>query len=1129
MPFDVLTVPLEDKNLIEASAGTGKTYSIAILALRLLVEKNIPINKILMVTFTNAAVAELEHRVRMFINMSRVYINGKPIADTTIISILDQGIAILGPDVVKERIQNAYLLLDEINIKTIHSFCQQSLNEFAFESKQTFGAELITDRNPIIEQYFNIVWRNKITTLPLALFNYIDVTNLRKYALEIISKSLEGMQYNTLIKYNDITATFESLYDWDAYISDFNSNKNFYKNELKNYVENNPATYLTILKSNKPTKSKYVIKALEQGGWELFWEKLNTYKDEYIIPILKFVALDNIEDIIYELYNKQIKYVLLDIVIQYLLQHVSEQVTAHKKKANILLYNDLIEKLHHAVVKENNILLIQKLNAQYDAVFIDEFQDTDKAQFEIFQKLFDQHTILFFIGDPKQSIYAFRKADLNTYFEARKFVDNYYSMNTNFRSSATFIASMNDFFKPSESFDTFLSKSMSGDMDYVAVASPQPNRKGELYYKGKPTTALALQINVNKNELDEILAVDIYNLIHNEEYYIYIDGEKRAIKYSDIGILIRNNREGKPIKAALMKMRIPVVICDEFSIFEAEASKAMYDLLKATFTLHPHDAKRALASILFDFEIHTLHTIDVVPFIQQLELVKELWSRSGISTAILQLMQVLGIEQMLLKKNELGILSIIKQLTEALHEQYYYNRLCPEEILDWMARGLSGEFSKMEKYKARLESDEEAVQIVTIHSSKGLEYPIVFAPYLSFNDEADLSRIKVLSFRDNSSNYWVSLASQLNTQQKELVNNQIAQENRRLLYVAITRAVYQCFVYVPAASSSSKPPVLNQIVEMREAHPSEHIDITTERLIAVPEHFRSISSPYSKLNTIIVPPTDAYGTNWALLSYSRMAQHLELYKYERQSIFDIDYDNFIFKLLKGGTATGTFLHTILEKVDFSYNETWTERIQKLVETHILREREMYIKHLPTMLHHIVFADVQVDGEKVYLHKVAFNQRINEMEFHFTIKNLKLPALKQALANRYEVLLNTLTEEYLDGIMQGFIDMIFVQNEKYYILDWKSNNIGYSSEHYSSSKLFEAMSQNNYHLQYLIYTIALDKYLSTRISNYDYDKHFGGVIYVFLRGVRANCSDGIFTHKPPKEIIEQLKEIFHQTH
>jgi exodeoxyribonuclease V beta subunit len=194
--FVASNVSLEGSNLIEASAGTGKTYSIAILLLRLLLEKQLALKEVLMVTFTKAAVAELEERIRLFVRIAAKAANGIPIKDTTILQLVNKAIEKQGESNVKELLTQAVLLLDDTSVMTIHSFCQQTLNEFAFETGQLFGCETLKDSGPLLEDEINKFWRAHVTSIPLKLLNILIDNGLsRANFSEVLNGHYGGKRY----------------------------------------------------------------------------------------------------------------------------------------------------------------------------------------------------------------------------------------------------------------------------------------------------------------------------------------------------------------------------------------------------------------------------------------------------------------------------------------------------------------------------------------------------------------------------------------------------------------------------------------------------------------------------------------------------------------------------------------------------------------------------------------------------------------------------------------------------------------------------------------------------------------------------------------------------------------------
>lgn len=370
--FNPVDVPLAGANLIEASAGTGKTYSIAILALRLILEKGLPVDEVLMVTFTRDAAAEMQLRVRSFIRQALQIASGNlEGADPQIQHIVERQ---QDRDLAINRLKNALIQFDQSSIFTIHGFCARVLSEYAFESGQLFNARTIepVEMNELIADAFNQEWRDQVTTLEeFLLISFIQEGSLRDRIWGLVNAGIAG-------------------------------------------------------------KKIYVGETQEDQSLNHLWNiTLGEYRNHGAS-------------------SEKIRNKLISILAAKILKRVEERLAFQKTRDAVVNFDDMIIRLHRVICnpEANGIeyaeRLIKVLQNRYSAVFIDEFQDTDQLQFEIFHKVFrspqaqSTHT-LFFIGDPKQSIYAFRKADLQTYFRAGTLVDHIWRMNTNFRSTAGYI------------------------------------------------------------------------------------------------------------------------------------------------------------------------------------------------------------------------------------------------------------------------------------------------------------------------------------------------------------------------------------------------------------------------------------------------------------------------------------------------------------------------------------------------------------------------------------------------------------------------------------------------------------------------------------------------------------------
>jgi exodeoxyribonuclease V beta subunit len=261
---------------------------------------------------------------------------------------------------------------------------------------------------------------------------------------------------------------------------------------------------------------------------------------------------------------------------------------------------------------------------------------------------------------------------------------------------------------------------------------------------------------------------------------------------------------------------------------------------------------------------------------------------------------------------------------------------------------------------------------------------------------------------------------------------------------------------------------------------------------------------------------------WRKLSYSFLAAHQGYLPHIQGTPADDVYGQFIFRQLSRGAATGNFLHDVFERIDFRKEETWLPLLEKMAPRYLPGYTVDQLPQLVTMIGHTMQADIRVGGQAIHLSSLSSSQRISEFEFDFPVGQFYSQAL-QALSGPEHTIL-TESNRQVSGIMNGKIDLFFESGGRYYLLDWKSNFLGDHLDHYQPAALTAAMNESNYHLQYLIYCLALRKYLELRLPCFDYEQHFGGVIYLFIRGLRQGSDSGVFTYRPEAEEIQHLSAI-----
>lgn len=1118
LKFNAITAPLDGSNLVEASAGTGKTYSIALLVLRLLMEKKLQVKEILMVTFTNAAVAELEQRIRLFIRNAYKFSIGEEIDDSTITSLVNDSIKTKGKPEIQRILKEAVLFLDETNVLTIHGFCQQTLTEFAFETDQMFGIELLQDTSGILEEKVNQFWRQHITTIPVELlFLLLEEKLSRKSITEIVKGHLSGKKYFDYKDGEDYSIGEEDHLDSIKKINEINKKVKELRDDLLKYIVENKEALRVECDKNAYTKKNilHLIDTPDEFLKSIIAKKdLANVKKVFGEIVVKFNECDKV--------GKEISNLIQNIItkLNCVAIHSIMPAIENIMKANSQLsFDDLISNLYKAIVLKDNPKLVESLRKKYKAVFIDEFQDTDRMQYDIFKKAFGNDTILFYIGDPKQSIYAFRKADIFTYFNAYDDVQRRYEMNENYRSSEKLIAAMNEFFIPVENFDTFNFTGEEKEIKYIQVDSPQKNTKGILKKENKEVVPVSISEHAKNDFILEAIPAQVRDLLENN-YIISKDGKDKKVTPSDIGILVTKNKQGKEIKHALSKFGIPAVIISDDKLFESGEAKYVLYLLEAMAEPIQKNINKALLSPFTGYEVKEILEIDNEKSIRLFNDYKARWEKEGVYPALMDFINDFKVKNVLLENNvENGQRAItnLYQLTELLHKTQTGKKFSLLELINWFSRGIQGMKTEGDEYIQRMESDEESVKITTIHKSKGLEYKIVLAPFLDL--KINRTNKSFIQFRDPETREYVTIEkNKITDEQLKLADKQEEQEYRRLLYVAITRAVYKCFIfkstyYKTSTLTTFTNELINGIPDL----------IEIKDILEIPEKYQYLKEKRSIINTEErIVKFNLQQKNWKRLSYTFLSAKNE-YSPKDRTVSSVEkYDQFMFHELKAGAKTGLMLHDIFERIHFNDSSKWQSVLQEISKRYSTKQKEEWFSMLEEMLNQVLNKSILIDNVNFKLSEVGFDKKIHEFEFDFPVPVFDPQLLNELSDQNMQVNVNHTDE--LEGIMNGKIDLFFECKEKYFVLDWKSNFLGASLDAYSSVKLNRAMSENNYHLQYLIYTLALKKYLESRLPGFNYEKDFGGVIYVFLRGVRKDSDTGIFICKPSLEKIEKLEEM-----
>lgn len=1100
--FNVSEAPLTSSNLIEASAGTGKTYSISMLMLRFVIEKGYLPHQLILVTFTNSAVAEIDGRVRELLQQAYRISLGEIDRDENdlVWQLIDRAFKEHKEEVVVLRLKLAVLAIDDAWICTIHSFCQRVLTEFSFETKQMFGVSFVTSEQEMKEKVVHQFWREEIVSLPKnVLLELIRLSVQPNYFSAILSDALQDKKY--------IASSFNELSEGIEKLADVTDDLEALKETCLAYISNNKEEIISLIE----TKSHAKKNLLPIDSDEDFFAKYISVLDKKYAQVLPDF-FEQVQEYVAKIEEKeQVLFKIIATLNIRLITKGKQHINELKKQFSVMNYDDLMRKMWLAST-ENKEVLRDLLQRKFRAVFVDEFQDTDQAQYEIFDNLFgSSSTTLFYIGDPKQSIYSFRKADLNTYKRAKKAVKNVYTMSVNYRSTPKLIDTFNVFFDPNEDFNAFL----DDEIQYQKVSAGK-KELGDLTVRGEQVKAISV------NPVPYSGAPSILSVLVGQVVELLQDGEinDRKVIPSDIGVLVRGKKKAQEIKQALADQGVPSVTIDDTKVLSSTEVNYLLYLLEATVDPSVRTINKALLSQYHGIGLGDLTKVDELLSIQFFLEAKRECDQKGVFKLIHYFVERLGLINSLNEKGITGKRALVNifHLSELLHHQEKQKKASLTDLIGWLQKTSQNERIEGDEFEQRIESDEQAVQIVTIHKSKGLAYNIVFAPQLDLSPMKKYGLPNISSFLEDGEYVFTDNPTD---DQKELLEFTEQQENRRLLYVALTRAVYKCYLFYKSTKTLNSEVLINSFVtELKE---KKHPEIEfTDSEVRVDFPYKDTSVTVKNLVKFTNSELNYFNllNSWKLLSFSGLNSIHKPYSYQILQPSLTDYDEFIFNKVPKGALTGDFLHLLFEKSDFTksqYFEKTLERVAPFYES-IYDEslKSDYVK-----LFNQVVGGVLPSGFS--LNQIQNSKRLNEMKFHYPINQFQLSQISQQFPN----IVTTSNVDYM-GMMHGFIDLFFEHEGKYYVLDWKSNSLGNSLESYTGEHLKNAMSDNGYLLQGLIYSYASCLYLQSRVEKFDINTQFGGFIYVFLRGVRSGEETGMYHQDFNKVDFDKMDDIMNNS-
>lgn len=1270
-PLDALRFPLSGSRLIEASAGTGKTYTIAVLYLRLVLghphgasgtpstgtataealsdprtgQDPLMPPQILVATFTQAAADELRDRIRTRLHEAAQLFrvdDESPVptaVDPVLLALRRQYETADARRTAATQLTRAADWMDEAAIFTIHGWCQRMLIEHAFHSRNLFEQTILTALDPVIEAAAQDYWRIHV---------YALADNLRGMVATVLGDPAELLRRVRLLLVRDGTPIILAgqpaslgaggmaslLAPWLACRNDTWAAEQ----AARQVWRAAGAELMAILSALQPGLNKTTHATLKtDADLNVAFEQIAAWADQKTPLDAKLRTFlvqpkwnkgtqrpDHPAWGIFETWQTalraetdartQVQQALWAHAGLWLRQRVSVVLQAQGQMG----FDDLLLNLDQALGGPGGEALAKVLRQQFPVALIDEFQDTDPLQFRIFDRVFritdsgpdapDVRGTVVLIGDPKQSIYRFRGADIHSYLTARSATTGrHYTLVDNYRSTPGLVHAVNHVFGLAELQDR-------GAFGYKSAQdNPIPFRpvhaRGQarvLVERDRPVPALTGwtlpdEHPVPATQFIERMAAHCASAIceqvrlGEEGLATFPDSQDEqaghlpaSLQPKDIAILVSTGAQAMHLQRALNRHGIKsVYLSDRHRLFASAEAADVYLWLRAM--AEPRDLARVRSALATGSFCRRLTELDerarqdsrldedVARFLDY----QRLWQAQGVLAAVYRLLHDYGIPARLLAgpvtqlSGERRLMNLLHLADWAQMEQDQLDGI--DALLQRFLHALAADESE---HELRLEQDENLVQIITIHAAKGLQYPVVYLPYLCLIRPSEQASKAIARIGYEGQRRVFSLGH--DPLAVEAQKNDELTEGLRLAYVALTRAESACYVGLgpvkfgrdgpkgapetalgyllglsaetedsegdfqqalsrwsdcPDIAITNVPPVIAQ----RYQAPTP---VITAARVPQRRHFRPwrISSFSSLTQRLHEAPDTAGQAHW--MDEAAMPEPADAAGGHTESaVFDgaePSADQALtvqLSQLPRGPQIGTMLHHLFElAADWGFSRlTNRAACAELLMSSAGQapgvsglwagvngsaESLTIPSMLIDLLDHMLNTDLPGPKDRVRLSDLQRYQ--SELEFWVPVTAMDTLSLDDLIAGAIHPGLPrpALTAQKLQGQLKGFMDLVFEANGRFYVLDYKSNWLGDTARAYAQNGLTEAMLAARYDLQMALYLTALHRHLQDRLPDYSYERHMGGAFYLFVRGI-ATPSRGVYFHRPAASFIEAL--------
>ncbi|PUE43864.1 exodeoxyribonuclease V subunit beta [Limnohabitans sp. Hippo3] len=1194
--------PLRGSHLIEASAGTGKTWTIAALYVRLVLghgsEGSAPVRPmlpqdVLVMTFTRAATRELSDRIRARLTEAAQVFRGIAETDDPFLNQLCSEYPEGEPrEQAAYRLALAAQAMDDAAVYTIDAWCQRMLREHAFDSGSLFEEQLVGDEAALRLEAVQDYWRQQLYPMATPLVAQVqrvwrDVPALDQDMRALMAVPLANPAPGTLAQ-----VFGAALAERDAQLAALKQGWVEKADNLLGWIEGQLAVkkhgwngsllqvgrsqkWLESLKSWAQSDGDF--KALKDAmgkGWNRFTPEglLECRKDGDVVDLPP-------ESQAYAQLLAELQ-ALPDSAKAARLHartHVLERMAELKRRSGLFGFADMLQRLDVALAdRESGERLAQRLREQFPVAIIDEFQDTSPLQFRIFDRIYRtaenrQDAALLLIGDPKQSIYGFRGADIHSYLAARiATAGRHHVLATNYRSTQAVVDVVNRWFEiPKDAFGY-----QRGDEDPLPFQPVKAKGRSEVFTTREGvvqamTVVHDATLRSPRDALSHLSALCAEQIVawlsDPQARFATADKGDQPLQPKDIAVLVRTGKEAAAVREALRARGVAsVYLSDRDSVFASDEARDLCLWLRGV--AEPQDMRRVRAALgtrtvgLSLAELYELATQDEL-LDQRAEQMRELrgvWQVQGVLAMLRQSLHVLQ-----LAGRWRGQSDGERRLTNVLHLaellQTASSQLDGEQaLIRWLAQQIdevnAGSAGDSEEQTVRLESDEDLVKVITIHASKGLEYPVVCLPFAHSHRMLEAHKTPVLQLDGGEGERVWTL--DFDKDDTKVADHDRLREDLRLWYVALTRARHALWVgWSPVNRQGGKSCVNHQSAaghllggglefEAADWLPKLQAlekDADEQRLSVqlvsasaeVPLTVWQRPAHTSELRDAL-SCTARIDKSWTIASFSRLTRDLSSQTVlhmatprpaddeppvDAQALPKQAGPQAPWHRFAKGPSAGNFLHDQLEWLaadGFVLDGPKAERLKKRCDNAGYKAQA---DEVVQWLTRVVAQPLRGPGSPLN----ALGTLLPEMEFWLPAERLHAREV-DALCQQHllpGVSRPQLPDAQLHGMLMGFADLVFEHEGRYWVLDYKSNHLGADDAAYTPQALAEAMAHHRYEVQAALYMLALHRLLRARLgSAYNPAQQLGGAVYLFLRGIDGPVG-GCCTLPAPLELLDGL--------